>query len=74
MDSRAARVLFQLMAKVMESPWRYRFSNPVASLRITGIRPGQQVLEIGCSTGFYTIPQQNWWAKKARCMLWTPIH
>ena len=55
-DSRAARLLFRLMARVMESPLRYRFFDPVRTLKGSGIRSGQEVLEIGCGTGFFTIP------------------
>jgi demethylmenaquinone methyltransferase/2-methoxy-6-polyprenyl-1,4-benzoquinol methylase len=55
MDSRAAHHLFRLMARLMESPLRYRFFDPLASLRGAGIRAGQNVLEIGCGTGFYTV-------------------
>ena len=56
MESRTAHLLFRLMAKVMESPLRYRFFNPVTTLEASGIRSGQHVLEIGCGTGFFTIP------------------
>jgi ubiquinone/menaquinone biosynthesis C-methylase UbiE len=56
MDSRTAHFLFQLMARVMDSPLRYRFFNPVTDLKGAGIRPGQEILEIGCGTGFFTIP------------------
>jgi demethylmenaquinone methyltransferase/2-methoxy-6-polyprenyl-1,4-benzoquinol methylase len=56
MDSRTAHLIFQLIGRVMESPLRYRFFDPVTTLGGAGIRSGQQVLEIGCGTGFFTIP------------------
>jgi demethylmenaquinone methyltransferase/2-methoxy-6-polyprenyl-1,4-benzoquinol methylase len=51
-----ARVLFRMMAPVMESPLRRRFFEPVKILKAARIQSGQEVLEIGCGTGFYTIP------------------
>jgi ubiquinone/menaquinone biosynthesis C-methylase UbiE len=54
--SRMAHLLFKVMAPVMESPLRYRFFNPVKSLKLSGIQIGQTVLEVGCGTGFFTIP------------------
>jgi demethylmenaquinone methyltransferase/2-methoxy-6-polyprenyl-1,4-benzoquinol methylase len=44
------------MARVMESPLRYRFFDPAKTLKGAGIQPGLTVLEIGCGTGFFTIP------------------
>ena len=54
-DSRTAHLLFRLMARLMDSPLRYRLSDPVTILEGAGLGPGQKVLEIGCGTGFFTI-------------------
>jgi len=55
-DSAAARFLFKLMARVMESRLRRRFFGPVRSLKGAGIQSGQEVLEVGCGTGYFTVP------------------
>jgi len=55
-DSPIAHFLFRLMAPVMESPLRRRFFDPVRTLKGAGIQSGQKVLEVGCGTGFFTIP------------------
>jgi len=55
-DSPTTRFLFRVMALVMESRLRSRFFDPVRSLKGAGIQSGQEVLEVGCGTGFFTIP------------------
>jgi hypothetical protein len=65
-DSRAATLLVRLMAPVMESPWRYRFFDPVTIPEGAGIRSGEEVLEIGCGTGFFTVPAAELVGNKGR--------
>jgi ubiquinone/menaquinone biosynthesis C-methylase UbiE len=55
-DSPTARFLFGLIAPVMESRLRRRFFDPVRALKAAGIQLEQEVLEVGCGTGFFTIP------------------
>jgi SAM-dependent methyltransferase len=55
-DSPIAHFLFRLIAPVMESPLRRRFFDPVRTLKGARIQSGQEVLEVGCGTGFFTIP------------------
>jgi ubiquinone/menaquinone biosynthesis C-methylase UbiE len=54
--SATAHFLFKLIAPVMESPLRRKFFDPVKALKAAGIRSGQEVLEVGCGTGFFTVP------------------
>jgi ubiquinone/menaquinone biosynthesis C-methylase UbiE len=40
----------------MESRFRYRFFGPENILKGANLLPGQAVLEVGCGTGYFTLP------------------
>jgi ubiquinone/menaquinone biosynthesis C-methylase UbiE len=50
------KLFIRFMAKAMESRFRYRFFNPRKILDGVDNLQGKTVLEIGCGTGFFTIP------------------
>jgi ubiquinone/menaquinone biosynthesis C-methylase UbiE len=54
--TRFGKIFIRLLAKAMESRFRYRFFNPEKILQSVDNLYGQTVLEIGCGTGFFTIP------------------
>jgi demethylmenaquinone methyltransferase/2-methoxy-6-polyprenyl-1,4-benzoquinol methylase len=54
--SKFGKFFVKILAAGMESRFRYRFFPPIKILKGADIAPGQVVLEIGCGTGFFTIP------------------
>jgi ubiquinone/menaquinone biosynthesis C-methylase UbiE len=54
--TKVGKVVIRFLAKVMESRFRHRFFNANRILQGVDNLSGQNVLEIGCGTGFFTIP------------------
>lgn len=54
--SERGRRFFKKMLGWLDSSQRLKYNNPDELLRGSGIRSGQTVLEIGCGSGFFTVP------------------
>jgi ubiquinone/menaquinone biosynthesis C-methylase UbiE len=54
--TKPGKLFIRILASAMESRFRYRFFNPIRTLEGINDLKGKNVLEIGCGTGFFTIP------------------
>lgn len=55
-ESHKARTFYLQMIKWLENPERKKYNDPEKLLSSSGLHAGQTVLEIGCGSGFFTIP------------------
>lgn len=54
--SKIISLIFQPAGKLMGSRARKWLMNPFKTLQIANVQPEQSILEVGCGTGFFTIP------------------
>ncbi len=55
-NSKLINLIFKPAGMLMGSNLRKWLMNPVKTLQLMNIQPSQIVLEVGCGTGFFTIP------------------
>lgn len=55
-NSAIGKLIIKVLGAVMESRFRYRFFGPINILKGTDNLSEHVVLEVGCGTGFFTIP------------------
>ncbi len=52
--SKIGKILFNTMLKSLDNPFRIKINNPEKIVNASGILAGQNVLEIGSGSGFFT--------------------
>ncbi len=55
-NSKIINLIFKPAGILMGSRIRKWLMNPVKTLQIADVQPSQTILEVGCGTGFFTIP------------------
>ncbi len=70
--SKILNLLFKPAGAMMGSRLRQWLADPVKTLHGAGIKPGQTVLEVGCGTGFFTIPAAQLLGDQGRLIAMDP--
>jgi len=55
-NSKILNLIFKPAGMLMGSRARQWLMDPVKTLQVADIKPSQTILEVGCGTGFFTIP------------------
>lgn len=66
-------VVFKLAGVSMESRLRHWVFDPKKTLRGAELGPGQTVLEVGCGTGFFTLPAAEMIGETGRLIAMDPL-
>ncbi|MFC1863662.1 DUF3303 family protein [Thermodesulfobacteriota bacterium] len=58
-NSKILNLIFKPAGMLMGSRARQWLMDPVKTLQVADIKPSQTILEVGCGTGFFTIPEER---------------
>ncbi|WP_420414711.1 class I SAM-dependent methyltransferase [Roseibium sp.] len=72
-QSRLINALFWIGGKAMESRLRHLIFDAEKTLRDAGVAPGLTVLEVGCGTGFFTVPAAKMIGTQGRLIAMDPM-
>ncbi|MCP4316047.1 MAG: class I SAM-dependent methyltransferase [Hyphomicrobiales bacterium] len=72
-QSRIMNCLARAGGATMESRLRHWLFDPNRTLRGAGIRAGQTVLEVGCGTGFFTLPAAGMLGENGHLIAMDPL-
>ena len=72
-SSRVLNWLVKPAGMMMGSRLRGWLLNPMRTLRGADIQPGERVLEVGCGTGFFTIPAAQLLGEEGRLVAMDPV-
>ena len=71
--SRFLNVFFKPSGAAMDSRLRHWLFDPEKTLRGAGVESGQTVLEVGCGTGFFTLPAAEMIGEAGRLIAMDPL-